>query len=187
MRTDVPEPAIPECPESPASSLPQAAPPHSGSAWRVREVLVHHLLHADDPPHRLALGVAIGVFVTFTPTVGVQMAIVVLLAWLLRANKVVGVPIVWITNPATIVPIYWGCYWLGCKLLRRQLVDGDWLADFAQAQHISTYWHKLLEITLPLWLGCLVVALAASIPSYYATYWLVVHHRRRRHAREATG
>ena len=30
---------------------------------RVRRFVYHHLLHADDPPHRLALGVGIGVFV----------------------------------------------------------------------------------------------------------------------------
>ena len=77
------------------------------SPWqRVRHFVLHDILHADDPPHRLALGVAIGMFVTFTPTVGLQMVLVGVLAWLLRANKLVGLPVVWLSNPATVVPIY---------------------------------------------------------------------------------
>jgi uncharacterized protein (DUF2062 family) len=48
------------------------------------------------------------VFVAFTPTVGIQV-IVLFLTWLLCANKAISLPIVWLSNPATIVPIYWGC------------------------------------------------------------------------------
>ena len=77
---------------------------------RARKFIYHNVLHADDPPHRLALGAAIGVFVAFTPTVGLQMMLTVSLAWLLRANKVIGLPVVWISNPATLVPIYYSCY-----------------------------------------------------------------------------
>ena len=45
--------------------------------------------------------VAVAMFITFTPTVGLQMILSVFFAWLLRANKAVGIPIVWISNPAT--------------------------------------------------------------------------------------
>ena len=61
---------------------------------RIRRFIIHNILHADDPPHRLALGVAIGMFMTFTPTVGVQSILVALTAWVLRANKLVGMPMV---------------------------------------------------------------------------------------------
>lgn len=51
---------------------------------RSRKFFYHNVLHADDPPHRLALGAAIGVFVAFMPAVGFQMMINFFLAWLLR-------------------------------------------------------------------------------------------------------
>ena len=95
-------------------------------SWRVRRFVLRSLLHTDDPPHELALGVAIGVFVTFTPTVGFQMVLTVFLAWLLRANKAVGVPIVWITNPATIIPIYYSCYVVGRSMLQWESVGEAW-------------------------------------------------------------
>ena len=73
---------------------------------RLKDFIVHKVLRLDDTPHRIALGVAIGFFVTWTPTIGIQMILVVALATLLKANKLVGVPFVWISNPFTIVPIY---------------------------------------------------------------------------------
>ena len=75
--------------------------------------MLHSILKADDPPHRLALGVAIALFVTFTPTIGFQSVLVVALAWLFGANKLVGLPLIWISNPATFVPIYYPAYRLG--------------------------------------------------------------------------
>ena len=75
--------------------------------WRKsRRFIVHRVLHADDTPHRIALGVAAGLFIGLTPTVGFQMVLAVALAAALRANKVVCIPMVWITNPFTIIPIY---------------------------------------------------------------------------------
>ena len=93
---------------------------------RARRYVVHDILHADDPPHRLSMGIAIGMFITFTPTVGIQMLLNVFLCWLCRANKLVGLPIVWISNPATLVFIYTGCYWVGVEILGQTPVSQEW-------------------------------------------------------------
>ena len=82
-------------------------------AVRARRFVVHNVLRADDPPHRLALAVAIALFVTFTPTIGFRSVLVVLLAWMFGANKLVGLPLVWISNPATFVPIDYPSYLTG--------------------------------------------------------------------------
>ena len=84
---------------------------------RIERFLIYRVMSLDDTPHRLALGVAIGIFVTWTPTIGLQMVITFLLSALFRANKFVGVPFVWISNPLTIVPIYGPNYLVGCWLL----------------------------------------------------------------------
>mgnify|MGYP001008765280 CR=1 FL=1 len=49
---------------------------------------LHQVLHCDDSPHRLALGAALGTLVAFTPTIGFQMAIVVLLGGTLALGAV---------------------------------------------------------------------------------------------------
>ena len=84
---------------------------------RVEHFVIYRVLHADDTPHRLALGIALGMFVGWTPTVGLQMLLVVLLAPSFRVNPIVGIPIVWVSNPFTIVPIYFSNYWFGHLVL----------------------------------------------------------------------
>jgi uncharacterized protein len=160
------------------------------SRWRqyatwTREFITHRVLHADDPPHRLALGVAIGVFVTFTPTVGFQMVIAVFLAWWLRANKAVGVPVVWISNPATFVPIYYSCYWVGRHILGKNGIGRAWWAELTRPPEgwwpaVTFYWSRFTEIAWPLWIGGFIVGGACEVVSYYLVYHLIRAYRLRR-------
>ena len=152
---------------------------------RTRKFVYHNVLHADDPPHRLALGAAIGMFVAFTPAVGFQMMINFFLAWLLRANKMIGLPIVWITNPATLVPIYYSCYVVGRTMLGWEAVHRDWWARLAQPPPgwwatVAFYWSRLIEIAAPLWLGCSVIGLLLAYPTYYGLYYIVRNYRLRK-------
>ena len=154
-------------------------------ARRTRQFVLHNILHADDPPHRLALGVAIGVWVTFTPTIGVQMVLAVALAWLLGANKVVGLPVIWVSNPATFVPIYWPSYWLGATLLGREQIGPEywtslWPPPPGWVEGTLFYWQSFWEIAAPLWVGSLIVGTVAAAVSYWVVYKLICVYRIRR-------
>lgn len=147
--------------------------------------LYHSLLHADDPPHRLAMGMAIGIFVAFTPTVGIQMVIAGFLSWLVRANKAVSMAVVWLSNPATMVPIYWYCYHIGCAILTLEPISREWWAGLADPPAewlpaVSFYWSRLLQIAGPLWLGGTVVGLVCGYATYYVIYHLIFQYRLRR-------
>jgi len=154
-------------------------------ARRVRRFVLVNLLHANDPPHRLAMGCAIGMFIAFTPTIGVQMMLTVFLAWLLRANKVVGVPFVWISNPATFVPMYYSCYVVGCWMLGWHAIDRAWWTGLAHPPAgwlagITFYWSRLGQVATPLWLGCVVIGVLLAYPTYYVVYQFVRSYRLRR-------
>jgi len=98
-------------------------------AKRIEKFFIYRVLHVDDTPHRIALGVAVGIFVTWTPTIGFQMILTVLLSWLLGANKLVGVPFVWISNPVTLPPIYGPNCYVGSLILGGRFSWGqiwDW-------------------------------------------------------------
>lgn len=159
---------------------------------------MHNVLHADDTPHRIALGLAIGTFLAFTPTVGIQMIIALALAAAFKANKVVCVPMVWITNPVTIVPIYATCYGLGAMILGTRSSDGQTETLFSSIQAASNTggWASLLEWSFwvnlgktfmqfgaELWVGCLCVATVAGVLMYVIAKRAVVNHRRRRQIR----
>lgn len=156
------------------------------AGWEKVKKWFIHLLHLDDSAHRIALGVAIGMFVAITPTWGIQMLLVVGMAWLLRANKVAGVPMVWLTNPFTNVPIYSFCYAVGVAL-----VGGPGLAEFKEMLRttlsqdhtwamLARGWLDLMwHVAAPLWMGCVVVGAAAGALAYGAMFYLIVFFRRR--------
>jgi len=64
-------------------------------------------------PRAVAGGFALGVFIAFTPTIGLQIIIVIFLGTLLNLNRPAAILAVWITNVATMVPIYTFNYWVG--------------------------------------------------------------------------
>jgi len=159
--------------------------------WRAQRFIKYRVLHVDDTPHRIALGVGLGFFVMWTPTIGLQMLLVLLLCTLFRANKLVGVPFVWLSNPLTIIPIYYPSYWLGVRLVpgaqavsladwRRmvtQVFNGD--GDLAWWDRAMGFWRFALDIAAPLWVGSILVALLVGGAVYWLTYVGVVRYRRR--------
>ena len=170
-------------------------------AWkRTRYFFYKRVLHADDTPHRIALGAGVAMLVAFSPTVGFQTVIAIALATLLRANKAVCIPIVWITNPLTILPIYGACWDLGRTLMiapaagngsnfAAKLVDLARHTDQGVWPHLfaTEFWSRLLRLMLEfgveLWVGCLAVGAVAAFLTYFATRWTVTEYRQRRRVR----
>lgn len=168
---------------------------------RWRNFIYRRILHADDTPHRIALGVAVGLFVAFTPLMGFQMLIALALAALVRANKTVAIPIVWITNPVTALPIYGVCWWLG-----RWILTGRFAGDPGQFENIlgvppeysgfgvlahlheSAFWRYLagviLSLSVELWVGCLLVGAISAGTGYFVSRRMIIVYRRRRAARK---
>lgn len=70
-------------------------------------------LQLDDTPHSIALGAALGMFITFTPTVGIQVLIVLILSMVVRFNRFAAIVIIYLSNPVTIIPIYYADYVIG--------------------------------------------------------------------------
>lgn len=125
--------------------------------------------------HRVALGAALGMFVAFTPTIGFQTIIVLALASMLRANKLVGLPLVWISNPLTIPPIFYAAYSLGRVILRWPALDRLWwlgLTEPPEGWWTATvfYWSKAAEIAAPLWLGSVLIGGVAGVLTYIVLF-----------------
>lgn len=157
---------------------------------QVKQFFVYRVLHVDDTPHRIALGVALGIFWAWTPTMGIQMILTIATAALFRANKVVGIPFVWISNIFTIVPIYLPNYWVGTGLLGTEfnetvfyrfvdaaVMSGTWLERF------NAGWEAMWGILAPLWVGSMVVATALGLLSYLSMRMAVLRYRRWWHKR----
>jgi hypothetical protein len=151
-----------------------------------------HLLHLDDSAHRIALGAGIGVFIAFTPTIGFQMLLVLLATTVVRANKVAGLPMPWITNPLTIVPMFSLNYYVGWRLVggpdlagfERQL--GDLMSlNLGWIDWVKGWWHLMIDMAAPLWVGSLLCGLVAGVIAYGVMFYLITVYRRVHRRRQA--
>lgn len=139
----------------------------------------------------------IGVFVAFTPPVGLQMATALVLATAARSNRAAAVAAVWVTNPLTAIPVYAACYRAGVWILPGSEVidirsrlrgvvindDGDWL-------HISEQFRELLGLGMnvfwPMLTGGLVIGMVCGVAAYFLTLCAIRFGRAGLHAAQAT-
>ncbi len=160
---------------------------------RARRFIAQKVLHTGDSPHAIALGAGVATFIAFLPLVGLQTIIAVSIAALVRANKAVCIPIVWVTNPLTMGPIYYGCYALG-----RLVIPPAWSGDEAglgrlielakttslfQAAFWKDIFYVLIGAGLDLWVGCALVGLVLSLVAYFVVRGSVIGYRERRRQR----
>lgn len=157
--------------------------------WRrLQQIVIHNILHLDDTPHRIAWGVFLGAMVAFTPTLGFQIVIYLAAAALFGANKVSGIPILFISNPFTAVPLYYATWSIGAAVLHPEkevtrATIKNWLGSTGRAlknggagrllEH--DFWSgagQLIASTgAELWMGAFICGLVVGIPSYLVTRW----------------
>lgn len=158
---------------------------------RLQQIVFHNVLHLDDTPHRIAWGVFIGSMIAFTPTLGLQIIFYLLVATLLGANKISGIPILFLSNPFTAVPLYYATWSVGATVMHPEAggraVTRDtiktWLGETGRALKESRlarlldgdFWldagRLLLSTGGELWVGGLVLGIVTAIPLYFATRW----------------
>ena len=139
----------------------------------------------DDTPHKIALGLALGIFIGFVPVMGIQMGVVLPFALLFRGNKVAAVTGVWITNPVTVVPIYFVNYLVGLWFTPYKHLTWDNFADKFSNIDTSTFLKLGAELLVPLFVGGAVIGVVTGIPTYFVSKWLVIRYRAKRAKRKA--
>ncbi len=142
----------------------------------------------NDTPHSIALGVSLGMFIALTPTVSVQMILVVIIGTLIRANRLIGVILIWISNPVTVLPLYYAYYWLGGKLLGVEIwtfgnfeenMDQFWI-DKERLGYLTTLKQLGGETLGPLLVGSLVIATVVALPLYPITLYALLNRKEKR-------
>lgn len=113
--------------------------------------------------YTLARGVAVGLFIGLTPTVGIQTGMMIAASILFRANFPAAFVVSFVSNPFTMAPLYFGFNRLGEWIL-------GWLPvpDF-QAEGMPG---EIAEGTLAMLVGSLFVAAPVTLVGYVAFLWL---------------
>lgn len=125
-------------------------------------------------PEMIARGVAIGLFIGLTPTVGVQTVLMIAVCLLLSANFPIAFATSFIANPFTIAPLYWGYHELG-EAVVESLPGFDSVPEAGMLGGVGD------EIMFT-GIGSLLIATPVAIGAYLLTHLLLVaySHRRQR-------
>jgi len=160
--------------------------------WSSPRTLLRYILGLDDTHHAIAMGTTVGMWIGMTPTVGIQMIIVVIVAFLTKPffhfNRVAALITVYISNPLTMVPIYYVNYKIGTLFYHGDLT----MDDFRKILHYEDFagwWRTIVElfvdIGVPLLVGSFVVATVCAVATYPAMRWLLKRFHKRMPARRA--
>lgn len=139
-----------------------------------------------DTPHAVSLGFAAGIYIGFFPLVGLKTLLALLLAWLLRSNKiaaVVGVTLHDISLP--VAPV----------LMRMEYDIGYWLlshphhlpSSLVHPGHDSLRhylnWHAMLTTGEPVIVGAAILGAPVAAAIYFAMLAMLKARERRKAAR----
>jgi uncharacterized protein (DUF2062 family) len=156
------------------------APGHRHASWREQlawwldpRQWLRALLMLDDTPHSIALGSAIGVFISITPTFGIHMVLVMAIALLTRRlfyfNRIAALIAVYLANPLTMVPIYWFDYKVG-TLFFADTVKWEQFKEMFHESTLAEWQASMKSLALivgkPLLVGSLIVATASGLLTY---------------------
>lgn len=149
----------------------------------------HRILVMESSPRAIALGTAVGIFVAFTPTIGVHMLLAAGLAALLRANPIPAAAMAWISNPLTIPPIFTLTYKIGIlfwtprstlnveEQLKRLIALTTKSTQHEVANPLREAMQLGTDFFMPLLIGGSLLGLALAALSYPVVLWAVVRAR----------
>jgi len=133
------------------------------------------LLRLQDSPERIALGIAIGVFINFTPFLGFHTIMALLAFFVFPINRFATIVTVWVNTPWT-VPFFLALdYQLGSWLLG---IKVDWQAF--NFDNLSSLMALGQEVFLTLMTGGMLLGIVCAIAIYYPSLYLIRLYRHRR-------
>jgi hypothetical protein len=126
------------------------------------------LLHVDDSPHRVALAFGVGVFIAFSPLLGIHTGLALAVAFAFRLSRVAILAGTWTNNPWTLVPMYMSG--------TASLEEIDWA--LRGRAFYEALWTGLRPLLWPYVVGNTVLGTLAGIASYVALRTLLERRRR---------
>ena len=139
------------------------------------------LLALDDTPERIARAFALGVFLAFSPLIGLHLFLGFGLALFCGLNRFALLLGLFVNNPWTLIPIYAAGTYLGGLIIGfpqmpelpgfefRSLLSGDFW------KQLAAQWHVLK----PMVVGSFILSAFLSAFSYAAALTLIRQHRAR--------
>lgn len=124
--------------------------------------------------HSIALGTAVGVFAGCLPILPFQTVVAVTMAFVLRCSLVGAAAGTWISNPLNWVPFYTAFFFIGNWIIP---IDVSFDPHHMELEELFKQGWGIVVVMMT---GGLVIAVPASILSYFITFRAVTRFRQRR-------
>ena len=147
---------------------------------RQLKYLYYQFVRLNATPEEVSRGLALGVFIGMTPTSPFQMLLAVLLAVVLKENKVAAMLGTWVTPPLLSVPIYYFNFRVGRFFIPGPENFPKFGSDFSLGDQMKNIANLGFEYLGTLLLGCFVVGIFSSILTYWISKPLYIYVRDRR-------
>ncbi|MDX6694549.1 MAG: uncharacterized protein QOF02_2152 [Blastocatellia bacterium] len=146
---------------------------------------LRRLLAIDDPPERTALAFSIGVFIAFSPFLGLHTIAATALAFAFRFNKIAIYAGTFVNNPfLTLVPIIVASYAIGAFVLGRPLsLPAAGMELLTHPRLFNNEWWRQLfrqgwDVLLPFTIGGMTLSVVCSLAAYPLTLRFLRRRRR---------
>lgn len=135
--------------------------------------LIKKLLHIEDTPERTALAYSIGVFLGFSPFLGLHTLAGLVIGFLFGLNRVAILLGVWTNTPWWIIPYYMVATWVGMRVTGFQIEKGIlkklFQMEIDQEFMSSDFWSRITSqwgLLLSFMIGSLILATLLSLVAY---------------------
>ena len=154
------------------------------ASWRLLAARLRAVLHLDDPPARIALALAVGVFVSCSPFWGLQTILSIVVASIFRLNRAATITGTWINLPWFAPFVYGAALKIGGLLVPDPAGMRDAWVTFLVEQPGRMSWGDAValfqELSFSLLIGTTVVGAAAGLATYVVAFSVISARRARR-------
>ncbi|MDH5510412.1 MAG: DUF2062 domain-containing protein [Nitrospinota bacterium] len=121
----------------------------------------------------LAKGFAVGLFVAFTPTLGIQMLLACIAILFIPGNLPIALATCWLTNPITAVPVYMVEWRIGEMILGIFGHDSGEPPNIVEYESIMDFVTNIFKQGGTLWLGSIISSTIVALLGYCALMGIV--------------
>lgn len=157
----------------------------------VRTYFLDPFVSSNSPPWFDARGIGLGLFVGFGVPIGLQLLVLGLIRGFFKFNVLMAFAFTWVNNPITVIPLYYGYYYLGSMILGRgAILSPQAFHDVMDPIiHAEYFWQSVDAFLLLGWdfvlrwsVTALAVGVTTGIAGYAIGYHIQQNHCRRKAA-----
>ena len=152
--------------------------------------LFKRLLHIEDTAERTAVAYSIGIFLGFSPFLGLHTLAGLAIAFLFNLNRVAILLGVWSNTPWFIVPYYTIATWIGMKVtgfrIDKAILKRMFQSGMDQGFMSSDFWGRVVSqwgLLLSLTIGSLILAACFTLIAYPLSLKWIKFYRSRKKAK----